>query len=148
VNKPKDEQWLDNELRRAVDGGRPQFDAEAWKQKYYMEFQALWAKTQRTRSKRPRRLFVRHLGRLVAAAVILVAVGILVTRNTERPGGSATPQPMIQPPVQLVCMLSLTMAYREGGQEAFDQQLDNALKRLGPRPGKLSMAQLYTDFEG
>ena len=41
MSERKDEQWLDKQLQRAVEGSTPVFDAEAWKRRHPREYEAL-----------------------------------------------------------------------------------------------------------
>ncbi len=41
MSRKKDEKWLDEIISRTINSGRPEFDAEKWKQKYPEEFQML-----------------------------------------------------------------------------------------------------------
>ena len=150
--RKKDENWLDDELRRAIDTTAPQFDAEAWKQNHAEAYEALIARGQTTSnsdrgSGRTVRLMV---GRLAAAAVIFIGVAILLMqippRDQEKPEVAVTPK--APSPARIVSMMSLRTAYRQGGEEALSQQLDTALKTLGPRPRKLSALQVLSDLEG
>ncbi len=43
MSERKDERWLDDQLRRAIHGSTPQFDAQAWKAKHPDEYQNLVA---------------------------------------------------------------------------------------------------------
>ena len=43
----RDEKWLDDELRRAIDTTVPQFDAQAWKERFAAEYQELQARGER-----------------------------------------------------------------------------------------------------
>jgi len=146
MSRHKDEQWLDEQLRRAVDGAPPVFDAPGWKQRHAAAYEALLARG------RPRRFGVS--GRswwtrvAVAAGILLVGGVILVGRRPptlEEP--LPRPHPAVwQSPAQMVSMLSLSAAFRAGGMEGLDRQCDRALERLGPRPNRVSTQELLKDL--
>ena len=154
MSERKDEKWLDGELRRVIDGATPEFDAEAWKRKYPAEFQAVLARGAKSRKAgRPRivRLLLGHPGAEVAIAAAIVIVATLLLR------GPAEPEPQeplpgdcqtaAQSPAKMVTMMSLTLAYRRGGTEALDQQLDEAVGILRPRSATMPMHELFDELE-
>jgi hypothetical protein len=150
--RKKDENWLDDELRRAIDTTAPRFDAEAWKQNHADAYEALVSRGKGVSSAglRTSRTVRLVFGGLAAAAVILIAVAILVMqsppRRQQEPPVAVAPR--VSSPARIVSMMSLRTAYRQGGEEALSQQLDTALKKLGPRPGRLSALQVLSDLEG
>ncbi|TSA54682.1 MAG: hypothetical protein D4R45_03615 [Planctomycetaceae bacterium] len=86
--------------------------------------------------------------RLAAAAVIIVAVGLLmVYRN---PGEQQQPQTVsaAKSPVEMMTTMSLTIAYRKGGMEAVEEQYSEAFKLIGPRPESLSVKHILAEFNG
>lgn len=149
----KDEKWLDEQLQRAVDGATPTFDAQAWKQKYAHEYEALlargkenagWGKPHPTM-----RILRGPVGKIALAAVILIGAGVLlVGRFGTAPDWSAPAlQPSVQPsPAQMVSMISLSAAFRRGGIDELDKQCDRALEELGPRPNSVSVHELLKDI--
>jgi len=145
MNAHKDENWLDDELRKVIDGTPPAFDADAWRRKYAKEYEALTAR-------RPARVIpYRWIGRLAVAAVLVLTVSVLLVLRDKpagQPGGPAGTPPAVQSPAKMVSMISLATAYRQGGEEALNEQLDGALNRLGPRPGTVSALQILDDLEG
>ena len=80
MSKPNDEHWLDDELRRVVGGGRPQFDAEAWKREHAGAYAALTSRRHRRRESNAwtRRRMRLVAGTLAAAAVIFIGVAMLL----------------------------------------------------------------------
>ena len=148
----KDEQWLDAELRQVINTTQPEFDAEAWKRRYAKEYEALEARGRsavRVGIGAGRRVRLMG-GGLAVAATILIAVAILFTqrppRDGQEPGVGASASP--SSPAKMVSMMSLAMAYRKGGQEALNRQLDTALETLGPRPDDSLLSDLLNDLEG
>jgi hypothetical protein len=152
MSEHKDEKWLDEQLQRAVNGATPAFDAQAWKRKYAREFQTLLG-----RNGQPSRLGARHtvrlvlrgsIGKLAIAAAILATAGVLLVGRF----GSTPVQPvpaLAQPsPAQMVSMISLSTAFRQGGMEGLDKQCDRALEKLGPRPNSVSVQELLEDLNG
>jgi len=155
MNERKDEKWLDGELRRAINTTRPEFDAETWKQNHPEAHQALVARGKQASPADLRTSLSARLARAgwmgqlgVAAAVILV-VGLLLTSIKHEPVGPTTPpRPTVQSPARMVSLMALRTVYRDGGEDALDQQLDRALNKLGPRPGGLSALQVLNDLDG
>lgn len=151
MNTRRDEQWLDGELRRAINTSKPKFDAEAWKRNHAEAYEALISRGPGTcgvsvRASRRVRLFV---GMLTAAAMIVVGVAILLTQRLphDQQGPVIDASAKAPSPTHIVSMISLRTAYRQGGEEALNQQLDTALNTLGPRPGELSALKILSDLE-
>jgi hypothetical protein len=154
MSERKDDKWLDKQLQRAVDGTTPVFDAQAWKRKHPEEYQALLARGKQTvgrglahRFWTARRLrwgkpHPTTIGRLVVAALIVLAVGLLVPR-----GGNHVPEvsapPVVNSAGSTMSMMSLRMAYQRGGLDSLDQQLHNSLDEFGPRSSGVSMQELF-----
>lgn len=152
MNERKDEQWLDEQLRRAINTTRPQFDAEAWRRDHAEAYQTLLSRRagmSETPERGRRRLRLLVVG-LAAAAVIFIAVTLplIQTPPREEPGPVAGPPTRPASPARLVSMMALRTAYRQGGEEGLNQQLDTALKKLGPRPSKLAAPEVLSDLEG
>ena len=154
MSQRKDEEWLDGELRRVIDGATPEFDAEAWKRKYPAEFQAVLARGAKgQKAGRPRvvRFVLGHPGAGAAVAAAIVIAAALLLRGPTGPepqgpvaGGRRT---VARSPAKMVTMMSLTRAYRHGGTEALDQQLDEAVGILGPRSATMPMHELFDELE-
>jgi len=152
MNERKDEAWLDEQLQRAINTTRPEFNAAVWRHRYADAYEVLKARGQGplgTRAAASCRAY--WIGAaLAAAAVILVGVALLLTSLSSRqPQRSVVETPRPTPvPARMVSMIALRAAYRRGGEEALDQQLDNALETLGPRPSQLSARDVLSDLEG
>jgi hypothetical protein len=155
MSEHQDEKWLDAQLRQAVDGTTPVFDAEAWKQKHAKEFQTLLRRSgqlDRSATSRTARLVLRSsMARLAIAAAVIVAVGILLVGRfvpgPVKPMAKSDPAGL-QSPAQMVSMISLSAAFRRGGIDELDRQCERALERLGPRPNGVSMQELLKDISG
>lgn len=155
MTEHKSEKWLDNELQRAINTTEPQFDAETWKRKYAGEYGTLLSRRrQPSRSSTGaghtiRRVLSGPVGKLAVAAAIIVAIGLLLGRGGDEPAGPVpAPHPVVRRPAKMLTMMSLRITYRRGGEEALNQQLDEALDKLGPRPGTMSALPLYDELEG
>ena len=148
----RDERWLDGELRRAIHTSRPEFDAAAWKRKHAGAYAAL---TSHGRRRAEDGVGTGRRGRLVAgmlaaAAVIFICVATLLLPRPPQDGrepvdGTGT---RAASPASAISMMALRKAYRQGGQEALNRQLDAALETLGPRPDTSLLTDLLTDLRG
>ncbi len=155
MNERKDENWLDDELRRAINTTRPEFDAQAWKHDHAEAYEALVSRGQKVSrpgtgtSLTARLARAGWMGQLGVAAAIVVMVGLLLTSIEREPvGPTAQPRPAVQSPARMVSLMALRTVYHQGGEDGLNQQLDTALKRLGPRPSKVSALQVLSDLEG
>ena len=89
--------------------------------------------------------------RLAAAAVIIVAVGLLmVYRNPPAPQQppQITSVAKSPSPAEMLTAMSLNMAWRRGGIEAVDDQSQEAFKMLGSKPAKASIQELLIELNG
>ncbi len=89
--------------------------------------------------------------KLAAAAVIIVAIGLLALLVHRRPGEQAdttTVSEVTKSPVEMMTAMSLERAFRRGGIEAVEKQCKQAFKPIGPRPGSLSVEQILAEFNG
>jgi hypothetical protein len=136
MNERKDEKWLDQQLGRAVDGTTPVFDAESWKRKHQVEYQALLS-----RGRVSRRIRGIWAAGLAVAAAIAIAVGLfVVARSGHGPARPAAPP--ADRAAGMMSMMSLRMAYQRGGFDALDRQLQDSLDVFRPRSSSLSMREL------
>jgi len=86
---------------------------------------------------------------VAAAAVIIVAFSLFLSRDRHTPNGpTARHQIVAQSSVKMMSMMSLRMAYRRGGLEALDQQLQDTLEVLGPQSSSISMQELLEGVNG
>ena len=151
MSRKKDEQWLDDLISQTIDSRKPEFDAEKWKQKYPEEFQMLQSMS--TEKARTRRLSIwtvvsqSPITRLAAAAVIIVATGLIAVFVHQGPGEQHVPK-VVKSPTKMMTAMSLTMAYRRGGIDTLDEQCEKAIRMLGPRPLHLTLGQLLAENNG
>ena len=151
MSERKDEKWLDDQLQRAVDGATPVFDAQAWKRKYAREFQTLLGRKEhpsQSGTGHTVRLVLRgSLGKLAIAAAVLATAGVLLIGRFVFTPVQPVPALAQPSPAQMVSIISLSVAFRQGGMEGLDKQCDRALERLGPRPNSVSMQDLLKDID-
>ncbi len=152
MSEHKDERWLDEQLQRAVNGATPAFDAQAWKQKYASEYEALLARGKqpvRWGTLRPTiRILSGPFGKITIAATVVVAAGVLFVGRFGPTPVQPVPASTQPSPAQMVSMISLSAAFRRGGIDELDRQCDRALERLGPRPNSVSVQELLKDING
>lgn len=152
MSERKDEQWLDRQLQRAVDGTTPVFDAESWKQKHRDEYQELLSRGRVARQSASHASPVRAVlgswvGRLAVAATIAVAAGLFVlSRNGHGPEKQIDPpRAPTQAPARMMSMMSLRTAYQQGGFDALDRQLQNTLNEFRPRSSNVPIRELFRE---
>ncbi len=153
MSEQKNEKWLDELISRTINSGKPQFDAETWKQRYPEEFQMLKSRAAQGHRGLEAGIWARairsKITKFAAAAVIILAIGFFVSHRTpseqidNRAGLELT-----KSPAELMTAMSLNLAYRKGGMEAVEKQCDKAFELLGPRPESLSIRQLLAEFNG
>ncbi|TKJ36754.1 MAG: hypothetical protein CEE38_10645 [Planctomycetes bacterium B3_Pla] len=83
------------------------------------------------------------------AAVIVVVTGVFLGPDTQAPNEpAAEPRLLAQSPEKMMSMISLRMAYQQGGFDALDRQFRDTLNVLGPRSSSVSKQELLQDFNG
>jgi hypothetical protein len=150
MSEHQDKQWLDHQLRQLVNGTTPVFDAESWKQRYRKEYQMLLVRGKRAShpagaTSRIVLVLKGSLGKLAVAAAI---IGFVTLFFADRAGREPNPpgtesRPVAQSPARMMSMMSLRMAYQQGGFDALDRQLQDTLDEFGPRSLSVSMQELF-----
>jgi hypothetical protein len=151
MSKKTDEKWLDELICRTINSGKPEFDAEKWKQKYPEELQMLKSMSaEKTRTRQPgiwRTVCQSPITKLAAAAVIIAGIGLHAVLVHQGPGERSVMK-AAKSPTKMMTAMSLTMAYRRGGIEAVEKQFERALDMLGPRPAQITVKELLAEFNG
>jgi hypothetical protein len=104
--------------------------------------------TLRANKPSPRRIILRsRLARLAAAAVIIVAVGlVMVYRPPVQPPPRTTS--VAKSPAEMLTAMSLNLAWRRGGLEAVDEQTSKAFEMLASKPAEVSIRELLAETNG
>ncbi len=151
MSREKNEKLLDELICRTINSGRPEFDAEKWKQKHPKEFQMLRSMSkQDSHTRRPSIWWiVRYspITKLAAAAAIIVVIGLLAVRIHRRPV-EQNGQKTVESPIQMMTAISLERAFRRGGLEAVEEQSRKAFRPLELRPASLSFEHIIAEFNG
>jgi hypothetical protein len=151
MTNKKDQNRLDEIISRTINSGKPEFDAEKWKQKYPEEFQMLRSMSaEKIRTRRPSILWAVYqspITKLAAAAVLIVGVGLLALFVHQGPGEQPVTKIAVSP-TKMMTAMSLTMAYRRGGIDAVDRQCEKAVRMLRTKPLPLTLGQLLSDNNG
>jgi len=152
MSKQKNEKPLDELISRTINTKKPQFDAEKWKQKYPEEYQALISRaSEKAPTHRPNilRITLRNpIIRIVAAAVIIIAVHFFITHPDQRKQERPRIGEVTQSPVEMITAISLERAFQHGGIEAVENQFKKAFKPTGPAPRSLSIEQILKELNG
>jgi hypothetical protein len=151
MDKQNDEKWLDELISRTINTEKPHFESEKWKQEYPDEYQALLSRADKRGQPSIWRMIIRHpIAQLAAAAVIIVAVGLLfIEQDRQAPNGTEiSPRPIAQSAVKKMSLMSLKMAYQRGGFDALDRQFRETLNAMEPQPLNVSMQELLEGANG
>ncbi|MGA2679284.1 MAG: hypothetical protein ABSF37_08285 [Sedimentisphaerales bacterium] len=138
----RNEKWLDEQLKKTIDSGKVEFDGEQWKRKYSAEYQELISRAARRPDVRRfswARQFVR-----VAAVIAIAAIVILLThrQSDKRVEPTVATFAEERSPAKMLSLLSLSLAYRQGGLDAVDEQCNKAFKMLGQKNTNVSIGEL------
>jgi len=81
--------------------------------------------------------------KLAAAAVIIIAVGLfLVHRSPPEQTRDHSTTEVAKAPAKMLTLGSTTMAYRRGGMDAVEKQIEKAFTMLGPRTTNIPFEDL------
>lgn len=151
MSDKKDDKRLDEIISRTINSGKPEFDAEKWKQKYPEEFQMLQSMSkQDSLTRQPsiwRIVRLSPITKLAAAAVIIVGIGLIAVFVHRGPGEQPVLK-VVNSPTEMLTVASLNIAYRKGGLEAVEAQFEKALYKRKPQPTTISVQELLEDFNG
>ncbi len=109
--------------------------------------QTVRAKSADHKPSAPGIIFRNRMIKLAAAAVIIVAIGLIAVFVRRGPDIQISSS-YGQSPTKMMSAMSLTMAYRRGGIEAVDEQCEKAIRMLGPKPAGLTVKQLLAKTNG
>jgi hypothetical protein len=153
-----DDKWLDELISRTINTTKPEFESEKWKQKYHKELKTLVSHTEKTSTSTVRlsdiltvvrQVLKNPITKLAAAALIILAISFLMTHLGPSEKVKTTDvATAIKSPAEMQTILSLNIAYRRGGIEAVDRQCKKAIEMLGPRPQRITIKQILTEFNG
>lgn len=143
----KDEKWLDEQIARMVNSTKVEFDPEQWKQKYAEEYRMLISNSMgASKADQPgiySRFIKSPITKLAAAAVIIFAAVLFTVNSKKEPQIRISRSDKVSSPAKIISMISLNNAYRRGGIEAVESQLDKSAELLGPGSVDMDIRELY-----
>ena len=151
MNEQKDDKWLDEIISRTINTGKPQFDAERWKQKFPDEFQVLLSRAIKipAHSIKWSNLLKSPIVQFAAAAVIILAVGLfIILPGPEKKTDNAEVTGYSKSAAEMLTLRSLKIAYFNGGIEAVESQCDKAVEKITKKPEKITFQELLEDIDG
>ena len=86
--------------------------------------------------------------KLAAAAVIIVAVGLLMVYRNPHVQPPPRTVSTAKSPAEMLTVISLNIAYRRGGIEAVDEQTSKAFEMLGSQSATVSIHELLAESNG
>ena len=147
MKNKKDEKWLDEQIARMVNSTKVEFDPEQWKQKYPEEYQMLISNSMGASKADQPGVYLRFIKspitKLAAAAVIIFAVVLFTVDTKKEPQIRISRPERVSSPAKIVSMISLNNAYRQGGIEALERQLDRSAELLGPGSADMDIKELF-----
>ncbi len=152
MNEQRNEKQMDELISRTINTEKPQFDAEKWKQKYPEEYQVLLSRAAKGDLSRQltilKVILNSPLTKIAAAAVIILAVSFVSTRQIPDEQEQHKITEVTKSPVEMMTSISLERAFRRGGIEAVENQCEQALKLLGTRTASFLPYELPRKFNG
>jgi len=89
-----------------------------------------------------------RVARLAAAAVIILAIGLLAIQLGPSEQEPTETRNVAKSPADMLSAISLNMAYGRGGIEELDNVSRQAFEMLGSKPEKVSLRELLTESNG
>ena len=86
--------------------------------------------------------------RVAAAAVIIVALGLLAIQSGPSEPAPPPTAKTAKSPAEMVSAMSLNRAYRRGGLEALDALSREVFERSGSQPARVSIRELRSESNG
>jgi hypothetical protein len=150
MSEEKNDKWLEKIISKTINSGKPQFDAEKFKQKFPDEFQVLQSRANKPTIK-PQGTFIfkNPVIKFATAAAIILALSLFMIRSGK---DEKVKIPKItnvtQSPAEMLTLRSLKTAYYKGGIEAVEAQCDNAIEQLKQKTKKITTNELLADING
>ena len=146
----KNDKWLEKMISKIINTNKPQFDAEKFKQKFPDELQALKSRANNTPGITKWIILLRSpIIKAAAVFAIIFAIGLLFVREKQTPNTKTViPQPVIKSPANIMSMMSLRNAFRQGGIEKLDVQLNETLDMYGPVVSNEPIHKLFENVNG
>jgi len=145
---------LEERIRDAIGTEEVTFDFDKWKASHQHQIEQFKSSISREAAE-PAQVSIwliiakSRLTRFAAAAVVIVAIGILLYPKepdivVERPKTVRVEKT----PAELMSVISLSMAFRDGDMEAMEKQFEKAEKKLRPGPReRITIDQLICELE-
>ena len=93
-----------------------------------------------------KRVYLKPLRLAAVAAVVLVAFFLFFAGPETQESQDTDIVYLEKSPTKMLSMISLRMAYRQGGIEAVDHQSDQAFKLLGSQSNGVSLQELFAEL--
>ncbi len=144
----KNDKWLDEIISKTINTEKPQFDAEEFKQKFSEEMGILQSRTSKQqKSNLWKSILSDPISSLATAAVIILMIGLFVyfsqTNEIAKPPVSKNVE---KSPAEMLSTMSLIVTYRQGGIEAMEKQMDEAIQKLEPSTSNVTIEELLKGF--
>jgi hypothetical protein len=144
-----------NEIEKLIRRGEPslktgeKMDKQTLEDSYAAMEEIIEPKSRDNKSGILRLVVQKRVTKLIAAAVIILSIGIfIILNNPDTKVENADVNEFTQSPADMQSLLSLNIAYRRGGIDAVERQSEKATEMLGPRPAEMTIRQILTEFNG
>jgi len=85
--------------------------------------------------------------RIAAIVAILLVSGLIISHLKSNDNGNIYKEPpVIQTPEDMRSLMSINLAYNRGGLDEVEKQYEKAIKQIYPRPGQLTMEELFSEL--
>ncbi len=141
------DKWLDEIISKTINTGKPQFDAEKFKQNFPDELEILQSRVhQQQMVNLWKRIFSDPVSSLATAAVLILMVVIFVLFSSPKDNTTYLKEQNVKKShSDLLTSTALMNAYLEGGMEAIDEQNREATKMLNRKQEDITIYELLVE---
>jgi hypothetical protein len=149
MSEKNNDKWLEKIISETINTGKPQFNPEEFKQKFPDELEILRSRTSRPPQKlfSLKSIFNDPFSSFATAAVIILSIGLFMFFSF--PKDNTKPhkvQDVEKSPAEMLSTMSLIVTYRQGGIEAMEKQMDEAIQKLEPSTSNVTIEELLKSF--
>ena len=147
MSEKNNDKWLEKIISKTINSGKPQFDAEKFKQKFPDEYKILQSRaSKQKKSNLWKTILSDPVSSLATAAVIILMVTLFLFFSG--PEDNTTPlkvHNVQKSNSELLTPTALMNAYLEGGMEAVDEKNREAAKMLNRKPEDITIYELLIE---
>lgn len=147
MNSKNNKNSLDKLISRAVGRENLKFDFTEWKAKHQNQINEFQKQTEYSAKTNLWKTIIKSpITKLAAAALIILSISLIINKKQSQTQLQQTQT--AKSPAQLTNLLSINIAFRQGGLKAVEEQLDKAdIKTKSGLKERLTIDQLICELD-